>query len=124
MNSCCCYVNEHSDKEDMEKICPDDDCVFLIQPPEEDVERICPDEDCYILIQPPTPQPGGSRVRSTFSCNLCGYTTRVKGTLKQHFLVHTDLKPFSCTMCVFRCKRKGNLKRHIKKYHEQYSSFC
>ncbi|KPJ00415.1 Zinc finger protein 711 [Papilio xuthus] len=48
----------------------------------------------------------------TISCNVCDKKFHFQCNLKQHLLVHTDLKPYLCTICDYACRDSSTLRKH------------
>ncbi|XP_069506295.1 gastrula zinc finger protein XlCGF57.1-like [Ambystoma mexicanum] len=46
-------------------------------------------------------------------CTVCQMGFNHKSQLKNHLLIHTDLKPFACSQCGKAFNKKSNLKRHL-----------
>ena len=57
---------------------------------------------------------GSNDFIGVFSCSVCPFVTKYKGSLQTHVKIHTDDKPFACTMCSYRAKQKITLENHIK----------
>lgn len=53
-----------------------------------------------------------SRQRTTYSCTLCQYVTRVRLNMENHARIHTGEKPYGCTECNYRSSVASNLRRH------------
>eukprot|EP00092_Neocalanus_flemingeri_P032141 GFUD01034932.1.p1 GENE.GFUD01034932.1~~GFUD01034932.1.p1 ORF type:complete len:677 (+),score=138.46 GFUD01034932.1:265-2295(+) len=50
-----------------------------------------------------------------FKCDQCDKRFKQIGNLKQHQIIHSDVKKFICNACEAKFKRKDDLKRHQKK---------
>lgn len=50
-----------------------------------------------------------------FKCEHCDKRFKQVGNMKQHQLIHSDIKNFICNACEAKFKRKDDLKRHQKK---------
>ncbi|KAL7632363.1 UNVERIFIED_CONTAM: hypothetical protein RMT77_017321 [Armadillidium vulgare] len=48
-----------------------------------------------------------------FKCDHCSYEHNSKSLLKQHLLIHSNVKLFKCSVCSYECNRKGMLKSHM-----------
>ena len=49
-----------------------------------------------------------------FTCDLCQYSTKIKGDLRIHKNRMDNNQLFKCQICVYTCKAKQDLKRHEK----------
>ena len=50
----------------------------------------------------------------TYTCDVCVYTSKEKGSLVRHMKIHSDEKPNKCDVCVYACKEKSYLVIHRK----------
>ncbi|XP_066443957.1 zinc finger protein 335 isoform X2 [Eleutherodactylus coqui] len=50
-------------------------------------------------------------------CNQCSFASRNKKDLSRHAMTHTNHRPHSCHLCGQRFNRKGHLKFHIERLH-------
>ncbi|KAL7643698.1 UNVERIFIED_CONTAM: hypothetical protein RMT77_005696 [Armadillidium vulgare] len=48
-----------------------------------------------------------------YKCSDCSYECNQKGNLRIHMLTHTNVKLFKCSDCSYECNRKGNLRTHM-----------
>ncbi|XP_018902144.2 uncharacterized protein [Bemisia tabaci] len=74
-------------------------------------------EDCQLSTGVPNEPPRAHGQSKLFSCSLCDYSTSHRGTLRNHLVVHSDLRPFNCDLCPLAFKRKGDLKIHERACH-------
>ena len=47
-----------------------------------------------------------------FKCDKCDKCFKQAGNMKQHQLLHSNVKNFTCNACEKKFKHKGDLKRH------------
>ena len=52
-----------------------------------------------------------------FHCKICGKGLSTIQRLRQHELIHTNLRPFKCEMCPKDFNDKSNLTQHLKTVH-------
>ncbi|KAK2186472.1 hypothetical protein NP493_199g06054 [Ridgeia piscesae] len=57
---------------------------------------------------------------SIYSCNVCEKVFMSLSHMRQHCLIHTDLRPFHCTKCEYATNTKGNLYTHMRKHTGQF----
>ncbi|GBO12599.1 Zinc finger protein 266 [Araneus ventricosus] len=53
-----------------------------------------------------------------YKCGECFEEFSYEWKLKEHLVVHWEVKPFECEHCDLAFKREKNLTSHMKKYHE------
>ena len=56
----------------------------------------------------------GNTHEKPFNFNLCGYQFKLKNTLMQHMIVHSDEKAFKCNFYDFSSAWRGELKIHMR----------
>lgn len=49
---------------------------------------------------------------TSFSCNICSYTTDYKGNYSRHMMRHSGERPYTCNLC-----SKGFITKHHLGYH-------
>ena len=52
-----------------------------------------------------------------YCCNLCDYTTTVKGNLARHLSLHVEAKEiYKCHLCAFSTSQKISLSKHFRSH--------
>jgi hypothetical protein len=69
------------------------------------LEEILPNEDYHIEATKVT------RQKQIYVCNLCSYTSKSKGNLREHKTTHMNLT-YSCDKCMFKGRDERYFKRH------------
>ena len=57
-----------------------------------------------------------------YKCDLCDYSARRRGRLREHSLIHTGELPYKCNLCDYGTVRPENLKSHKLVNHTQRNS--
>ena len=67
-----------------------------------------------------------SNLAQTYTCDQCGFTTKIKKTMTLHILRHHSLgeKNFCCPECPKKFYLETQMKEHIRIYHVQEKFMC
>ena len=57
-------------------------------------------------------------------CDLCGFTSKFKGNMNQHMLIHDEKNRLSCNICEFSTFYGHRLKNHLKVAHDGIPFSC
>ncbi|CAH0394906.1 unnamed protein product [Bemisia tabaci] len=74
-------------------------------------------EDCHLSTEAPNEPPKAQGQSKLFSCSFCDYVTSDQSNLRQHLVVHSDLRPFKCDLCPLAFKLNSDLKKHKRECH-------
>ncbi|XP_063697479.1 zinc finger protein 99-like [Culicoides brevitarsis] len=53
----------------------------------------------------------------TYTCEICGYTTKHKYSFTNHLYIHEPKKQFMCDLCQYRCSSRHGMKQHMQMIH-------
>ncbi|XP_013396741.1 zinc finger protein ZFAT [Lingula anatina] len=84
------------------------------------IHRIEQDVSEEAIAPNPTPRGNFHSELSIYSCNVCNKVFKTISHMRNHVLIHTDIKPYKCLKCDFAANAKGNLYTHMRKHTEQY----
>ncbi|KAH7976453.1 hypothetical protein HPB52_014384 [Rhipicephalus sanguineus] len=61
---------------------------------------------------------------SHWMCRQCNYTTRHRGHLNQHMVVHSGKRPFVCHLCPMAFSRRATLANHVQLHDRDKKFLC
>ena len=50
----------------------------------------------------------------TYTCPMCSYRSKTKGSYDAHMRTHTGEKPYACSFCPYRSSQRVHLKIHVR----------
>ena len=54
-----------------------------------------------------------------YACDRCSYSATIRGNLRRHQLIHTEVRQFQCNVCAAKFRQKTPLVRHVKYKHQE-----
>ena len=95
--------------------------IIILDPAASCLEKLPSVVKLVVAKAPPPPQPplefsdvSGSKYDKRVPCPHCGQKF-IAGYLRQHVLIHSDIKPYGCSYCSFRSRWPHALKLHEQK---------
>ncbi|XP_075525123.1 uncharacterized protein LOC142557285 isoform X2 [Dermacentor variabilis] len=64
------------------------------------------------------------REKNLLKCQQCNYTTRQRGHMNRHMVVHTGKRPFGCHLCPMAFSRQASLADHVQTHSRSNKFQC